>query len=147
MCKLTSTFIYSLTPICELYICLYACVCVCVHWNVKDYQRLKKHHIHISMYIIYIFIRCICMRTIVIYLMAIMKPVKDLLRKINKYTEATIVEVFFCSSLSVIDIQWTVVYYGWVTAGWNHLPWISRRKRSVNERDVMKDRKEEKKRT
>jgi len=81
------------------------CVCVCVHWNVKDYQRLKKHHIHISMYIIYIFIRCICMRTIVIYLMAIMKPVKDLLRKINKYTEATIVEVFFCSSLSVIDIQ------------------------------------------
>ena len=28
------------------------CVCVsvrvCVHWNVKDYQRLKKHHIHIS---------------------------------------------------------------------------------------------------
>jgi hypothetical protein len=46
------------------------------------------------------------MHTIDIYLTALMRSVKDLLRKINKHIEATIVKVsFFCSSLSVIDIQ------------------------------------------
>ena len=45
------------------------------------------------------------MHTIDIYLTAMMMPVKDLLRKINKYSEATI-EIFFSfvRLLSVIDI-------------------------------------------
>jgi len=43
------------------------------------------------------------MHTIDIYLTAMM-PVKDLLRKINKYSEVTIEVTLFCSLLFVIDI-------------------------------------------
>jgi hypothetical protein len=44
------------------------------------------------------------MHTIDMYLTAMMMPVKDLLRKINKYSEATIEVTLFRSLLFVIDI-------------------------------------------
>jgi hypothetical protein len=89
-------------------VCVCACVCSLECQGLSSFKETTYSYIFISTYLYILCIkRCVCMHTIDIYLTAMMRPVKDLLQKINIYTERTIVEIFslLFAFLSVIDIQ------------------------------------------